>query len=252
VRNIKLEIEYDGTDFHGWQIQPDLRTVQGEIQNKLKTILGEKVNLVSAGRTDVGVHALGQVANFKTASGLDRNSIINGLNGLLPEDVVIKKIEEVDVDFNSRYDAKSRLYKYRIHSGKTAILRNYVWEVFYSLDLEDILEATQKTEGRHDFSSFCVAESVKDDNICQVFSANWEKSGHELVFKIEGDRFLHTMVRSLVGTLVEVGRKYFSVSDFVTIMEAKDRKKAGPTAPACGLYLMQVKYSQRSILLGLA
>ncbi len=242
MRNIKLEIEYDGTDFHGWQIQPDLRTVQGEIQNRLETILGHKINVMAAGRTDAGVHALGQVANFKTESELDQNSIMNGLNGLLPGDAVIKKTEEVDLDFNSRYDAKSRLYKYRIHLGRTAILRNYVWEVFYSLGIEDIIEATQKTEGRHDFSSFCVAESAKDENMCQVFRAYWQKSGDELAFKIEADRFLHTMVRSLVGTLVEVGRKYFSVSDFVNIMEAKDRKKAGPTAPACGLYLMEVKY----------
>ena len=242
LRNIKLEIEYDGTNFHGWQIQPKLRTVQGEIQEKLKTILGHEVNLIGAGRTDVGVHALGQVANFKTTSELDKNSIINGLNGLLPGDIVIKEIEEVDLNFNSRYNAKSRLYNYRIHLGRTAILRNCVWEVLYSLDLENIFEVTKKIEGKHDFSSFCVAESTKDNNICQVFSANWEKSGDELIFKIEADRFLHTMVRSLVGTFIEVGRGYFSVSDFVNIMEAKDRKKAGPTAPACGLYLVEVKY----------
>ena len=107
-RNIKLEIEYDGTDFYGWQIQPKLRTVQGEIQDKLETILGHKINLIGAGRTDVGVHALGQVANFKTTSELSKNSIINGLNGLLPDDIVIRKIEEVDLNFNSRYNAKSR------------------------------------------------------------------------------------------------------------------------------------------------
>jgi tRNA pseudouridine38-40 synthase len=242
LRNIKLEIEYDGTDFYGWQIQPKLRTVQGEIQNKLETILGHKINLIGAGRTDVGVHALGQVANFKTASELRKNSIINGLNGLLPDDIVIKRIEEVDLNFNSRYDAKSRLYKYRIYLGRTAIWRKYVWEVLYSLNLENILEATKKIEGEHDFSSFCVAESSKDNNFCRVFSAIWEKSNDELIFKIEADRFLHAMVRSLVGTLVEVGRGYFSVSDFADIMEAKDRKKAGPTAPACGLYLVEVKY----------
>lgn len=242
LRNIKLEIEYDGTEFYGWQIQPKLRTVQGEIQEKLETILGHKINLIGAGRTDVGVHALGQVANFKTTSELDKNSVRNGLNGLLPDDVVIKKTEDVDLNFNSRYSAKNRLYKYRIHLGRTAILRNYVWEVLYSLNLEDIFEATKKIEGEHDFSSFCVAESSKDNNVCHVFSADWEKSGNELVFKIEADRFLHTMVRSLVGTLVEVGRGYFSVSDFVNIVEAKDRKKAGPTAPACGLYLVKVKY----------
>ena len=241
-RNIKLEIEYDGTDFYGWQIQPKLRTVQGEIQKKLATILGHKVNLIGSGRTDVGVHALGQVANFKTTNELDQNSIINGLNGLLPDDVVIKKTEEVDLNFNSRYNAKSRLYKYRIHLGRTAILRSYVWEVLYSLNLENIFKATKKIKGKHDFSSFCVAESAKDNNACHVFSANWDKSSDELIFKIEADRFLHTMVRSLVGTLVEVGRGYFSLSDFVNIMEAKDRKKAGPTAPACGLYLVKVEY----------
>jgi tRNA pseudouridine38-40 synthase len=242
VRNIKLEIEYDGTDFHGWQIQPDLRTVQGEIQNRLETILGHKINLIAAGRTDVGVHALGQVANFETESELDQNSIMNALNGFLPDDVVIKKTEVVDLNFNSRYDAKSRWYKYRIHLGRAAISRNYVWEVLYSLNLEDILDATQKIEGEHDFTSFCVAQSTKDNNICRVFSTKWEDSSDELIFKIQADRFLHTMVRSLVGTLVDVGRKYSSVLDFVNIMEAKDRKKAGPTAPACGLYLMEVKY----------
>jgi len=241
-RNIKLKIEYDGKDFYGWQKQPDLRTVQGEIQERLEMILGHKINLIGAGRTDVGVHALGQVANFKTTSKLSIDSIINGLNGLLPGDIVIKGIEEVDLNFNSRYDAKSRSYKYRIHLGRTAILRNFVWEVLYSLNLEDIFEATKKIEGKHDFSSFCVAESTKDNNVCQVFSAGWEKSGNELIFKIEADRFLHTMVRSLVGTFVEVGRGYFSVSDFVDAMEAKDRKKAGPTAPACGLYLVEVEY----------
>jgi tRNA pseudouridine38-40 synthase len=242
LRNIKLEIEYDGTDFHGWQIQPKLRTVQGEIQDKLKTILGHEVNLIGAGRTDVGVHALGQVANFKTTSELNKNSIINGLNGLLPADIMIKRIEEVELNFNSRYNAKSRLYKYRIYLGRTAILRKYVWEVLYSLNLENIFEATKKIEGEHDFSSFCVAESSKDNNACRVFSAIWEKSEDELIFKIEADRFLHAMVRSLVGTLVEVGRGYFSISDFADIMEAKDRKKAGPTAPAYGLYLVEVKY----------
>ncbi len=241
-RNVKLEIEYDGTDFYGWQIQPKLRTVQGEIQEKLESILGHQVNLIGAGRTDVGVHALGQVANFKTASELNKTSIINGLNGLLPEDVIIKRIEEVDLDFNARYSAKDRLYNYRIYSGRTALLRNYVWEVLYSLDSENILGATEKIGGQHDFSSFCVAESAKDNNVCHVFFANWQKSGDELIFKIRADRFLHTMVRSLVGTLVEVGRGYFSVSDFATIMDAQDRRKAGPTAPACGLHLVEITY----------
>ncbi|MCK4223547.1 MAG: tRNA pseudouridine(38-40) synthase TruA [candidate division Zixibacteria bacterium] len=242
MRNIKLEIEYDGTDFYGWQVQPKLRTVQGEIQDNLKTILGHDVNLIGSGRTDVGVHALGQVANFKTKNLLDKESILRGLNGLLPDDIVIKKVEEVGLDFNARYSAKSRLYKYRVYLGRAAILRRYVWEVLFSLNLDEILKATDGILGEHDFSSFCVTESTKQNNICKVTSATWEKSENELTFRIEADRFLHNMVRSLVGTLIEIGRGYFSVSDFFDIMNAKDRRKAGPTAPACGLCLVEVKY----------
>jgi tRNA pseudouridine38-40 synthase len=241
-RNIKLEIEYDGTDFHGWQIQPKLRTVQKEIQDKLQIILKHEVTLIGSGRTDVGVHALGQVANFETENQLETESILKGLNGLLPPDVVIKSIKEVDLDFNARYSAKSRFYRYRVHLGKAAILRNYVWEVSYSLDPEKMTKATNQVIGKHEFSSFCVAESTKENNICHVMTANWKKSKRELVFEIEANRFLHTMVRSLVGTSVEVGRGYLSVSDFARILKAKDRRKAGPTAPACGLYLVEVKY----------
>jgi len=242
LRNIKLEIEYEGTDFYGWQVQPKLRTVQGEIQDRLNTILGHEVNLIGSGRTDVGVHALGQVANFKTEKQLDEESILRGLNGLLPDDILINRVEEVDLDFNARYSAKSRLYKYRVYLGRTAILRRYVWEVLYLLNLESILKATEEIRGEHHFSPFCVTDSTKENNICKVTSATWEKSDNELIFVVEADRFLHTMVRSLVGTLIEVGRGYFSVSDFIDIMKAKDRRKAGPTAPACGLYLVEVKY----------
>ncbi|MGB2770335.1 MAG: tRNA pseudouridine(38-40) synthase TruA [Candidatus Zixiibacteriota bacterium] len=241
-RNIRLEIEYDGTEFYGWQVQPKLRTVQGEIQERLKTILNQEVNLIGAGRTDVGVHALSQVANFKTDNPLDSETILKGLNGLLPHDVAVKKVQEVDSDFHARYNATSRLYRYRIYRGRTAILRRYVWEVLYSLNLERIVRATQGIQGEHDFSSFCVAESAKDNSVCNVTLASWEEYGDELLLKIEANRFLHTMVRSFVGTLVEVGRGYFSVEDFSDIMKAKDRRKAGPTAPACGLCLFEVKY----------
>lgn len=242
LRNIKLEIEYDGTDFYGWQVQPKLRTVQGEIEAKLNTILQQKVNLIGSGRTDVGVHALKQVANFNTESQLETESILKGLNELLPDDIIVKNVVEVDLDFNARYSAKSRAYHYRINLNRTAILRKYMWVVSYPLNFEVLQQATREIQGEHDYSSFCVAESTKENNVCNVIHSDWEKSGEELIFKIEADRFLHTMVRSLVGTLVEVGRGYFSVSDFVNIMQAKDRKKAGPTAPARGLFLVEVKY----------
>jgi tRNA pseudouridine38-40 synthase len=148
----------------------------------------------------------------------------------------------VDSDFHARYSATSRLYKYRLYRGRTALSKRYVWEVLYSVNLDKIRKATEEIQGEHDFSSFCVAESAKDDSICNVTLASWKEQGDELIFRIEANRFLHTMVRSLVGTLVELGRGYFSPADFLDIMKARDRRKAGPTAPACGLYLVEVRY----------
>ncbi len=241
-RNIKLVIEYDGSFFHGWQIQPGLRTVQDEIEKALHPILQHKINLIGAGRTDAGVHALGQVANFETENLQDAETIRKSLNGILPEDIIIHKAEEVDLNFNARYSAKSRVYKYKVYLGRTAIQRKLAWQVSYRLNLKTLIQATKEIEGEHDFTSFCLAESSKESNLCQIKWAFWEEGEDELTFNIEADRFLHNMVRSLVGTLIEVARGYFSVSDFGKIMEAKDRRKAGPTAPAHGLYLMKVKY----------
>ncbi|KPL02495.1 MAG: hypothetical protein AMJ90_05575 [candidate division Zixibacteria bacterium SM23_73_2] len=241
-KNIKLEIEYDGTSFSGWQTQPRKRTVQKEIENKLEKILGSKTKIIGAGRTDAGVHALGQVASFKTKSRLKEDQIKNALNGVLPEDIVIKNIEEVDSDFNARYSAKSKIYQYRIYLTKTALNRNYAWEIRYNLNMKKLKEATEKIIGKKDFSSFCVVKSTKKNNICKVKKAFWRKKKSELVFEIEGDRFLHSMVRALVGTLVDVGRGYFKLFDFERIIDSKDRKKAGITAPAKGLYLLKVNY----------
>lgn len=242
TRNIKLKIEYEGTDFSGWQRQPKLRTVQGEIENKLKKILQENISLIGAGRTDRGVHALEQVANFKTESRLNLVSMHRGLNSLLPEDILIKDVEEVDFDFNSRYSAKSRVYRYKICLGRDIFMRRYAWEVSYCLDLSKLKKTAKIITGRHDFTSFCVSKSAKPDNHCFVFRALWKKEENRLAFEIEADRFLHTMVRSLVGTMVDVGREYFSLKDFADILKAKDHKKAGLTAPAKGLYLAEVKY----------
>jgi tRNA pseudouridine38-40 synthase len=242
LRNIKLEIEYDGTNFSGWQVQPKLRTIQGEIEDKLEKILGEKIKLIGSGRTDVGAHALGQVANFKTFSQLDLDSVFYGLNSLLPEDIVIRNIKEVDFDFNSRYDAISKAYRYRVYLGRTALSRNYVWQFGYGIEISDIMKATEKILGKNDFSSFCVAKSSKKNNFCNVSRASWRKRKEELIFEIKADRFLHSMVRILVGTLMDVGRGYFEVGDFENILKSKDRKKAGKTAPACGLYLVKVNY----------
>ncbi len=165
-----------------------------------------------------------------------------GLNSLLPEDIFVKDVEEVDSDFNSRYGAKSRVYRYKICLGKDIFLRRFAWEVSYCLDLSKIKKATKAILGRQDFTSFCVSKSAKPDNHCFIFRAFWEKDRNRLEFEIEADRFLHTMVRSLVGTLIDVGRGYCSLKDFINILKAKDHKKAGLTAPAKGLYLVKVNY----------
>jgi tRNA pseudouridine38-40 synthase len=237
-----LILEYDGSDFSGWQIQPDRRTVQGVVENIFESILNEEINLLGAGRTDVGAHALAQTANFKTESQLDLKAIFEGANSLLPEDVLIKEIQEVDLDFNARYSARSKVYRYRIYLKRTALLKRYVWEVMCPLDIKKMEEATREISGQHDFSSFCVTKSAKEDNGCEVTNAVWSMKNQSLVFEIEADRFLHSMVRSLVGTLVDVGRGHFSPSDFSEILKAKDRKEAGLTAPARGLYLVKVNY----------
>ncbi|MGB2697360.1 MAG: tRNA pseudouridine(38-40) synthase TruA [Candidatus Zixiibacteriota bacterium] len=242
IRNIKLVLEYDGSDFSGWQIQPDQRTVQGVIKEVLNKILKEEINLIGAGRTDVGAHALAQVANFKTETQLDLKAIFEETNNLLPEDILIKEIQEMEMDFHARYSAKSKMYRYRIYLKRTALLKRYVWEVLLSIDTDKMEEALRAIWGKNDFSSFCVAKSAKEDNICNVIYARWIRRNEALVFEIEADRFLHSMVRSLVGTLVDVGRGYFSPSDFTDIIHAKDRKKAGLTAPAKGLYLVKVNY----------
>ncbi len=241
-KNIILEIEYDGTNFSGWQIQPKKRTVQGEIEKNLEKIFGSKTKLVGAGRTDAKVHALGQAANFKTRSELTSDEIKNALNRNLPDDIVIKKVKEVDLNFNARYSAKSKVYQYRICLCKTALRRNYVWEIKHNLNMRKVKEGTKLILGRHDFSSFCVAKSTKENNFCKVKKASWKKRGFERIFEIEADRFLHSMVRSLLGTLVDVGRGYFSSEDFEKILKSKDRKKAGMNAPARGLYLIKVNY----------
>jgi len=205
-------------------------------------MLNEEINLIGAGRTDVGAHALAQVANFKTKTELDLKAIFEGANSLLPDDVLVREIEEVDPDFNARYSARSKIYRYRIYLKRTALLKRYVWEVLVPVDIEKIKEATMAILGQHDFSSFCVAKSTRENNLCHVMYPEWTKRNQSLVFEIEADRFLHSMVRCLVGTLVDVGRGHFSPSDFIDILEAKDRKRAGLTAPAKGLYLMKVNY----------
>jgi tRNA pseudouridine38-40 synthase len=245
MRNIKLTIEYDGTNYLGWQIQPNGETIQRVIEDTLKKITSEDVHLIGSGRTDSGVHALGQVANFKTNSHIDIISLQRALNSLLPSDIVIKKVEEVDLEFNSRKNAKSKVYEYRIFNQEipSVFLRSYAWHIPQRLNWIEIKKATEILIGEHDFSSFRSAGSSIKNSIRKVFSAEWRIEREGLVFfEIEANGFLKQMVRTIVGTLIEVGKEKIDSQEFKKILVSKDRRKAGPTAPAHGLYLKEVKY----------
>ncbi len=245
MRNIRLLIEYDGTNYQGWQVQLKGLTIQGMIEEKLTLITGEVIHLIGSGRTDSGVHAFGQVANFKTKSKLDVHSIQRALNSLLPPDIVIQRAEEVEEDFHARRESKSKVYEYRILNQdiRSAFRHEYAWHIPQKLDLEEMRKATQILIGEHDFSSFRSVGSPTQTAIRRVIRAEWKRGREGLIqFEIEANGFLKQMVRAIVGTLVEVGRGKINADEFREILDSKDRKKAGPTAPAHGLFLKEVKY----------
>jgi tRNA pseudouridine38-40 synthase len=242
-------LEYDGTDFHGWQVQPGLRTVQGELEEALKILFQEPLRVVGAGRTDGGVHALGQVANFKIEKGLSLNKIQEGGNSLLPIDLSIKKTEEVPLDFNARFAAKKKVYRYEITRVKSPIRRRFSWQIGYDLDLKRMEEGAKQFIGEHDFTSFSKnGDSISSDKssgdspISHIYHCEWSKTPNSYIFEIEGVRFLRYMARIIVGTLVDLGRGRFSTQEIQKILDARDRTKAGPTAPPQGLCLVEVKY----------
>jgi len=241
LRNIKLTVEYDGTDFSGWQVQPQARTVQQTVEQSLQELLSEPICLVSAARTDAGVHALGQVANFHTHSTLPPETIRVGLNSLLPRDVVIRQAEEVEPEFHARFSAAWKRYRYRIAKRKRAIGRHYCWYLRYELDVERMCQASSILAGTYDFTSFCSSNSETKTHICRVMHCQWQE-GEDIDFEIQADRFLQHMVRIIVGTMVEVGRGRLPVEEIGRILEVKDRRQAGPTAPAKGLCLVEVGY----------
>ena len=244
MRNIKLTIEYDGAGYHGWQIQPNVVTIQETIEGKLAQITGEPARLVASGRTDTGVHALGQVAHFKTHSSLDVLSFLRGLNSLLPEDIRVKDVEEVDEAFHARFSAKGKVYEYRIFNGElpSPFRRHFSWFVPGKLDLASMREAAMKLRGRHDFSSFCSAGSDHSSPIREIYSIDVGIRGNLIIIEVEANAFLKQMVRNIVGTLIEVGRRKLTPSQFGGILEARDRRRAGLTAPAQGLFLVRVNY----------
>jgi tRNA pseudouridine38-40 synthase len=244
MRNLKLTLAYDGTEFHGWQIQPNLPTVQGTLQSALEKLFNHSVNVTGSGRTDAGVHAQGQVANVETIRSIDTDATLRGLNALLPPTIRVWQVEEVAPDFHSRRSATSKIYEYHIwrqHIVSPFHCR-YVYAYPYAMDAAAVDEATALFLGTHDFTSFCATASEIEDRVRTIFEAEWQRGAEEWVFKIRGSGFLQYMVRTIVGTLLYVGAGKFSPQDVVTIFEAKDRKRAGPCVPAQGLHLIRVNY----------
>ncbi len=245
MRNIKLLIEYDGTNYQGWQIQPGGPTIQGTLEEKLGLLTGKPVRLFGSGRTDSGVHALGQVAHFKTQSPMDIPTIQRALNSLLPHDIVIQRVEEVEEDFHARKRSKSKIYEYRIlnRNLRSAFHRGYVWHIPQRLNLTEMKKATRGLVGEHDFSAFRTVGSPTRTTVRKVTRAEWKRGRDGIIrFEIEANGFLKQMVRSIVGTLVEIGRGKRKAADIRKILNSKDRREAGPTAPAQGLFLKEVKY----------
>ncbi len=242
MRNIKLLLEYDGTRFHGWQYQPGLRTVQGEIQRALKVIFSQDITVHGAGRTDTGVHARGQVANFLIHHSMPVHTITAALNGNLPRDVRIITAEEAPENFHARYDAIKRQYSYTIATREKAIDRWYVWCYKAKLDLPSMNEAAQYLLGEHDFRAFCHVDQPLEHYRCFVESIQLEQKGELIILSIVANRFLHHMVRIILGTLINVGRGFTAIEQIPVILESRDRSRAGPTVPAKGLCLEKIYY----------
>ena len=245
MRNIRLLIEYDGTNYHGWQVQPNALTIQEVLEKKIEVMTREPVRLIASGRTDAGVHALGQVANFQTPSSIPADGFQRGLNSLLPPDIIVRSAEEVDTQFHAQYGAKRKTYRYVIlnYEVPSAISRNYSWHLPLPLDVQAMQEAGGLLLGRQDFTSFQGADADTEDPVREVYRAEWSvEEKNFLHFTIEADGFLKHMVRNIVGTLAEVGRGKLSLQDFKRILGARDRRQAGITAPAQGLFLVEVKY----------
>lgn len=242
MRNIRLLIEYDGSDFQGWQIQKQCRTVQGVISDGLAELVGERPTIYAAGRTDSGVHALAQVANFKTESDLPVTVFHNGLNAYLPKDVRILLAEEAAPEFHARFDAVSRQYMYVISKHMRAVGRGYAWFCKYDLDVATIKLASRVLLGTHVFKAFCKRNDKEEHYLSKIEFLNWHEEKQEIVMEICANRFLRSMVRMIVGAMVDVGRGRLSVKEISNMLETQVRSRTITAAPARGLFLQQVNY----------
>jgi tRNA pseudouridine38-40 synthase len=260
VRNLRLILSYDGADFAGWQVQPSRTTVQGALASAIGRLSGENVLPQGSGRTDAGVHALAQVASFATASAIPAENWLRALNDILPASIRVLEVTEAAPDFHARKSARAKTYRYRIYRGAICppFLARYVWHYPYPLEESAMIAAAGVVVGEHDFTSFAAVDPERVErmaagdnvqagvdgttNVRTIYSSSWTREGEELIYTVRGSGFLHHMVRNLVGTFLLVGKGTVSLEDLRRILQARERTAAGPTAPACGLYLAEVEY----------
>lgn len=250
ARNLKITLAYDGFDFHGWQVQPGLATIQGLLSAALERVTGERMLPQGSGRTDAGVHALAQVASCAIESPIPAANLVIALNDTLPPAVRVLAIEEAGAGFHARASAQAKTYRYRIWRADICppFLARYVYHHPYPLDESAMAAAASAVVGEHDFTSFAAVDPERGrdqeqpSNLRTVFSSAWQRQGEELAYTVRGNGFLHHMVRNLVGTFLLVGKGTLCAEDVGSILQAKNRSTAGPTAPAHGLYLVGVEY----------
>lgn len=243
-KRVRLTVAYDGTNYHGWQVQDNGITIEGELNRCLTGLLGEPVKVIGASRTDAGVHALGNIAIFDTASPMPAEKISYALNQWLPEDIRIQRSEKVDADWHPRHCESRKTYEYRIYCSEfpMPVKRLYSYFTYWSLDVNRMREAAAYLEGEHDFKSFCQTGAQVESTVRTIYSAEVEEQGTDIVIRVCGNGFLYNMVRIIAGTLMEAGRGRIQPEDMADILEAADRAAAGPTAPAQGLTLVKYEF----------
>jgi len=250
MRNLKIVLAYDGSEFSGWQVQPEAATIQGTLASAIGRVTGEKVLPQGSGRTDAGVHALAQVATFATESPIPAQNLVKALNDILPPSVRVLEAAEAPLEFHARKSARAKTYRYRIYREAICppFLARYVWHYPYPLDEEAMRQAAGLVVGEIDFTSFAAVDSERGredetiSNVRRIFTSTWVRAAEELVYTVRGSGFLHHMVRNLVGTFVLVGKGTLKPGDVAGILAARNRSAAGATAPAGGLYLVSVEY----------